>query len=35
MKTGGKDEAKTILQKTSASGDRYYADWAKRLLTDM
>ena len=35
LKTGGKDEAKTILQKASASGDRYYADWAKRLLADM
>ena len=35
MKTGGKDEAKKILQKASASDDMYYADWAKRLLTDM
>ena len=35
MKTGSKDEAKTLLQKASASDDKYYADWAKRLLTDM
>ena len=35
MKTGSKDEAKTLLQKASASDDKYYADWAKRLLADM
>ena len=35
LKTGGKDEAKTLLQKASASDDKYYADWAKRLLADM
>ena len=35
MKTGGKDEAKKLLQKASVSDDKYYADWAKRLLTDM
>ena len=35
MKTGGKDEAKKLLQKASVSDDMYYADWAKRLLTDM
>jgi tetratricopeptide (TPR) repeat protein len=35
MKTGGKEEAKAILQKASASGDKYYADWAKRLLPEI
>lgn len=35
MKTGGKDEAKVLLQKASSSGEKYYADWAKRLLTGM
>ncbi|HVN71811.1 MAG TPA: hypothetical protein VMU10_07315 [Desulfomonilia bacterium] len=38
MKTGDKDEAKTLLQKASqasASSDKYFADWAKRLLADM
>lgn len=35
MKTGGKDDAKTTLQKASASKDKYYADWAKRLLAEM
>jgi tetratricopeptide (TPR) repeat protein len=35
MKTGSKDEAKTLLQKASASNEKYYADWAKRLLADM
>lgn len=35
LKTGDKDEAKALLQKASASGDKYYADWAKRLQADM
>ena len=35
MKTGGNEEAKTLLQKTETSSDKYYADWAKRLLADM
>lgn len=35
MKTGSKDEAKKLLQKASASDDKYYSDWAKRLLADM
>jgi tetratricopeptide (TPR) repeat protein len=32
MKTGSKDEAKALLQKASGSSDKYFADWAKRLL---
>jgi hypothetical protein len=35
MKTGGKDEAKALLQKVSTSGDKYYAGEAKRLLSDL
>jgi tetratricopeptide (TPR) repeat protein len=37
IKTGDKEEAKAILQKAStATGkDKYYADWAKRLLAEM
>lgn len=35
MKTGGKDETRSLLRKASSSGDMYYADWAKRLLEDM
>ncbi|MGO9147580.1 MAG: tetratricopeptide repeat protein [Desulfomonilia bacterium] len=35
MKTGGKNEAKKLLQKASASDDKYYADWAKRLIANM
>lgn len=35
LKTGDKDEAKALLQKASASSDKYYADWAKRLLAEM
>jgi tetratricopeptide (TPR) repeat protein len=34
MKTGSKDEAKTLLQKASTSSDKYYADWAKKLLAE-
>jgi len=33
--TGGKEEAKDLLQKTETSCDRYYTDRAKRLLADM
>jgi hypothetical protein len=32
MKTGGEAEAKTMLQKASSSRNKYFADWAKRLL---
>jgi tetratricopeptide (TPR) repeat protein len=35
MKTGGKDEAKALLQKASTANDKYFADWAKRLLAEM
>jgi predicted Zn-dependent protease len=35
MKTGDKDEAKSLLQKASISNDKYFADWAKRLLAEM
>lgn len=35
MKTGDKDEAKSLLQKASTSSDKYFADWAKRLLAEM
>lgn len=35
MKTGEKDAARTLLQQASASGDTYYADWARRLLSDL
>jgi tetratricopeptide (TPR) repeat protein len=35
MKAGEKDEAKAVLQKASVSGDRYYADQAKRMLGEM
>lgn len=35
LKTGEKDEAKALLQKASQSSDKYFADWAKRLLADM
>lgn len=35
LKSGGKDEAKTLLQKASTSSDKYFADWAKNLLADL
>ncbi|HOJ14150.1 MAG TPA: tetratricopeptide repeat protein [Deltaproteobacteria bacterium] len=35
LKTGDKDEAKVLLQKASQSSDKYFADWAKRLLSEM
>ncbi len=35
LKTKAKDEAKNLLEKAVASEDQYYADWAKRLLTDI
>ncbi len=35
LKTGDKDEAKTLLDKASSSSEKYYADWAKKLLADM
>lgn len=35
IKTGEKNEAKTVLQKASTSKDKYYADWARRLLAEM
>jgi hypothetical protein len=35
MKTDGKDEAKQLLQKVSACGDKYYEGEAKRLLAEM
>lgn len=34
-KTGDKDEAKALLQKASASSDKYYSDMAKKILADM
>jgi tetratricopeptide (TPR) repeat protein len=33
--TGRKDEAKALLQKASVSGDKFFADQAKRLLAEM
>jgi tetratricopeptide (TPR) repeat protein len=35
IKTGDKEEAKALLQKAESSSDKYYADWAKRLLAEM
>jgi tetratricopeptide (TPR) repeat protein len=35
LKTGGKDEAKGLLQKAENSSDKYWADLAKRLLAEM
>lgn len=35
IKTGDKDEAKALLHKSSLTGDKYYADWAKKLLTEL
>ncbi len=35
MKTGGKDEAKALLQKAAQSSDKYFAEQAKKLLTEM
>lgn len=35
IKTDDKDEAKALLMKAEASNDKYYADWAKRLLKDL
>ena len=35
MKTGGKDEAKALLQKAASSSDKYYVGEAKRLLAEM
>jgi tetratricopeptide (TPR) repeat protein len=32
---GEKDEAKALLQKTSRSSEKFYAEWAKRLLAEM
>lgn len=32
LKKGEKDQAKAVLQKAAASSEKYYADWAKRLL---
>jgi tetratricopeptide (TPR) repeat protein len=32
---GEKDEAKALLQKTSRSNEKFFAEWAKRLLTEM
>jgi len=34
LKKGDKEQAKDVLQKASASSDKYYADWAKRLLAE-
>ena len=35
MKTGGKDEAKALLQKAASSSDKYYVGEARRLLAEM
>ncbi len=35
INTGDKDEAKTLLNKAATSSDKYYADWARRLLKDL
>jgi thioredoxin-like negative regulator of GroEL len=35
IKTGSKEEARSVLLKTVNSNDKYYADWAKRLLADL
>jgi len=35
LKTDGEDEAKALLQKASASDEQYFANWAKRLLSDI
>lgn len=35
MKTGGEAEAKALLLKASSSSNKYFADWAKRLLAGM
>jgi tetratricopeptide (TPR) repeat protein len=35
IKKGSKDEAKVLLQKAETSSDKYWADWAKRLLAEM
>jgi tetratricopeptide (TPR) repeat protein len=32
--TGGKDEAKVLLQKASASGDKFFADRSRHLLAE-
>lgn len=37
LKIGGdknKAEAKSLLEKSAQSGDKYYSDWAKRLLSE-
>ncbi len=34
MATGEKDEAKALLQKASISSEKFFADWAKRLLAE-
>jgi len=35
LKTEGKDEVRVLLTKAAASSDKYYADWAKRLLAEL
>jgi tetratricopeptide (TPR) repeat protein len=35
MKTGGKEEAKALLQKAASSSDKYYTGEARRLLSEM
>ncbi|MBN2297952.1 MAG: tetratricopeptide repeat protein [Deltaproteobacteria bacterium] len=35
LKTDGTDEAKTLLEKASVSDEQYFANWAKRLLSDI
>jgi len=35
LKTDGKDKARAMLTKAAASSDKYYADWAKRLLGEL
>jgi len=35
MNTGAKDEAAALLKKASTSSDKYFADWANRLLKDL
>ncbi len=35
MDTNNSDEARTVLQKASASNETYFSDWAKKLLSKM
>jgi tetratricopeptide (TPR) repeat protein len=35
IKIGDKEEAKALLRKAETSSDKYFSDWAKRLLAEM